>query len=394
MKKKILILGASELQLPIIKKAKEMGFYVGVADYNPNAIGKKYADSYFTVSTIDTEKILEVARKFQPQGIVTMATDMPMRSIATVCSKLGLAGIDQETAFKATDKIAMIKAFKEHKVASPNFEVLNSESDTIERIKDFKLPCIMKPADSSGSRGIVKVLKKEDAVEAFEYSRKYSKTGLVLMEEYMEGIEISVECFVINSKNNILAITEKLTTGAPHFVEMGHTQPAEVSEKLKNDIGKVSKKAIKAIGIKEGPVHIEMMLTKEGPKMIELGARMGGDCITSHLVPLSTGIDMVKATIQSACGYEPELTSRYNKAAAIRYLVAEKGIISEISGIEQAKKIPGIQEVILVKNQGDISKEIESSTDRIGMIISQGDCRNEAIKSCEKAIKEITITVR
>lgn len=391
--RKLLILGASELQIPIIKKAREMGFYTGVVDYNPNAVGKKYADEYFAVSTIDTEKILETAQDFKPDGIVTMATDMPMRSIAAVCQKLGLHGITSETAFKATDKIAMIQAFKKKNVASPEFEILDSEKEAEEKMRTFKMPCIMKPADSSGSRGIIKIIKAEEAVKGFKYSSKYSKSGFVLAEEYMEGKEVSVECFVWEQKIHILAITEKLTTGSPHFVEMGHTQPADISIEVKKDIRQVTEMAIKAIDIQEGPVHVEMMLTKKGAKMIELGARMGGDCITSHLVPLSTGIDMIKATIQAACGYTPELEPKLKKAAAVRYLTAESGLITNITGVEEATGFPGIQEIILVKGKGDLSKEIESSTDRIGMVIAQGDNRQEVVKRCEEAMKRIEIKV-
>ena len=127
--------------------------------------------------------------------------------------------------------------------------------------------------------------------------------------------------------------------------------------------------------------------------MIELGARMGGDCITTHLVPLSTGIDMVEATIRVACGEKPDITPKFAKGSAIRYFSAPVGKILEIKNVEEAEKIDGVKEITFVKNVGDDSVEINSSADRIGFVIAQGDCAADAVKICEKAIDMIEIII-
>lgn len=380
--KRILIIGASVLQLPAILKAKEMGLYVGVADYNPKAIGISYADEYFNVSTIDVEGITKVAELFHPDGIMTLATDMPMRAIAAANKACGLLGISYETAIKATDKAEMIKAFDEHGIEHPWY-YLAEDKDVLDNIAEkITFPCIMKPTDNAGSRGVVLVNCSNELKTAFEYSYDESRSGAVIIEEYLQGPEFSVEVMVIDGEPHVLQITDKLTTGAPHFVEMGHSQPTRQSDYNQAKISDLALRACKAVGISCGPAHVEMILTKDGPKMVELGARMGGDCITTHLVPLSTGIDMVRATIEAACGGTPDIVPKFRKGSAIRYFNTSAGLLKAIEGVEIAKLIPGIREITIVKDIGTEITDIGSSTDRIGFVIAQADTVEEAIHIC------------
>ena len=391
--KKLLIIGASILQLPAIKKAKELGYYVGVIDYDPNAIGIKFADEFFNVSTIDIDGVAETAKKFNPTGIMTLATDMPMRSVAKASKECGLPGITMDTAIKATDKGEMIKAFEEKKVAHPWFFIAEDEEEFNVIKEKVKFPCIMKPTDSSGSRGVVLVESLSDLEKEYSYTKNNSRQGAVIIEEYMVGPEVSVEVMTVKGEPVVLQVTDKLTTGAPHFVEMGHSQPSRLGDENVSKIKELAKAAVKAVGIENGPAHVEIMLTKEGPKMVELGARMGGDCITTHLVPLSTGIDMIRATIETACGLEPDIQPKFNKGSAIRYFNAESGIISAMENVEEALKIEGVQEISFVKNVGDKNGEIGSSTDRIGFVIAQADTPDEAVKICEKVLETVKIKV-
>ena len=391
MMKRLFIIGASVLQLPAIKKAKEMGFYVGVADYNPEAVGIKFADKYFNVSTIDEQGIYRAAKDFRADGIMTLATDMPMRSLAYAAEKLNLPGISYETAVKATDKGEMIKAFAANGVEHPWYFVLQQKDDLHNIIEKIKYPCISKPVDNAGSRGVVLVKSKEELFAAFEYSSEQSRNGGVIIEEYLEGQEYSVEIMVLQNIPKVLQVTDKLTTGAPHFVEMGHNQPSLSSDENIEKIKNLACRAVQALGINIGPAHVEIMLTREGPKMIELGARMGGDCITTHLVPLSTGVDMVKATIELSCGIPPNIEPLFNKGSAIRYFPSVKGIIKSISNVEQAKKIREIKEITFVHRAGDMVSDVASSTDRIGFVIAQAETTAEAIKACNEATSIVKI---
>ena len=391
--KKVMIIGASILQLPAIRKAKELGYYVGVADYNPNAIGIAEADEYFNVSTIDVDGVVKVAQEFKPDGIMTLATDMPMRAVAKACEACGLPGISFDTAIKATDKGEMIKAFEAAGVEHPWFYIVPAQPDLETVIDKITYPCIMKPTDNAGSRGVVLCHSREELENEYEYSHHESRGGAVIIEEYLQGPEFSIEVMVVDGEPHVLQITDKLTTGAPHFVEMGHSQPTRQSEENSEKIRDLAVRACKAVGIQVGPAHVEMILTKAGPKMVELGARMGGDCITTHLVPLSTGIDMVGCTIKLACGEKIDIEPKWEKGSAIRYFDTHNGVIKSIEGIDEAKKIPGVQEISIVHHVGETIGEIGSSTDRVGFVIAQADTAEDAIKVCEKAIASIDIRI-
>ena len=391
--KKLLIIGASILQLPAIKKAKGLGYYVGVADFDPNAVGIKFADEYFNVSTIDAPGVSELAKRFKPDGIMTLATDMPMRSVAMAAKECNLPGISMDTAIKATDKGEMIKAFERCAVEHPWYYIAKSGNEFSDIKGKVSFPCIMKPTDCSGSRGVVLVKDMEELEKEYLYTKDNSRSGAVIIEEYMTGSEVSVEVMTLKGVPYVLQVTDKLTTGAPHFVEMGHTQPSRLGEEDVNKIKDLACRAVKAVGIDNGPAHIEIMLTKDGPKMIELGARMGGDCITTHLVPLSTGIDMVEATIKISCGEKPDIIKKYDKGSAIRYFNVPCGVIKSIEGVEDALKIEGVKEISMVKNVGDTVCEIGSSGDRVGFVIAQADNAENAIKACEKALNTVKILV-
>lgn len=392
--KKLLVIGASILQLPAILKAKELGYYVGTVDYNPKAAGVPYADEFFEVSTIDIDAVVKVAKEFNPDGIMTLATDMPMRSVARAAEVCGLPGISMDTAIKATDKGEMIKAFEACGVDHPWYYLVPSKSDFDEIKEKISFPCIMKPTDNAGSRGVVLAHCLEELESEYNFTVAFSRNGCVIIEEYMDGPEVSVEVLVVNGEPHVIQVTDKITTGAPHFVEMGHTQPSRLGKENISRISNLASKAVVAIGIMNGPAHVEIKLTKDGPKMVELGARMGGDCIATHLVPLSTGIDMVRSSIEIACGQMTSIEPKYNKGSAIRYFKTPQGVIEDISGIETARKIPGVKEISFQKKVGEAVGSINSSVDRVGFVIAQGTNPDEAEAICEKVLKTIKVTTK
>ena len=389
--KKLLIIGASILQVPAIKKAKEMGYYVGVVDYNPDAVGVSFADKYFNVSTIDVDAVVETAKAFKPEGIVTLATDMPMRAIAAACEACGLPGISPETALMTTDKGEMIKAFAENGVEHPWYFIASDKNEFDMILDKVSFPCIMKPTDNAGSRGVVLAHSLEELINEYEYSLGESRSGAVIIEEYLTGPEFSVEVMVVDGVPHILQITDKITTGAPYFVEMGHSQPTKQPENVKSQIIDLASRAVESVGINMGPAHVEMILTENGLKMVELGARLGGDNIVTHLVPLSTGIDMVRATIDMACGNPPDIVQKYHKGSAIRYFETPIGTLKSIENVEQAMNVQGVYEIDFVKKIGDVLPTIKNSTDRIGFVIAQDMTPEKALADCKNAIDLVRI---
>lgn len=388
-----MIVGASVLQLPAILKAKEMGLHVAVVDYNAQAIGIPYADQYYNASTMDEDAVLAAAEDYQPDGIMTLATDMPMRGVAKTSDKLHLHSINYETAVKATDKYDMIKAFKEYDVPSPWFFVVDTLEELKEHEADVTFPCIIKPTDNAGSHGVAKVYSYQELLNNYEYAHSCSRHGKVIIEEFLDGPEVSVEVMVVNGEVNILQITDKITTEAPHFVELGHTQPSRLAEDTQKAICNVTIAACKAIGIDKGPAHVEMKVTKRGPVMIELGARMGGDNITTHLVPLSTGIDMVESTIKVAMGEKPDIEPTLHCGSAIRYFEVPFGTIKAIEHVEEALRLHGVRQITFTKQVGEQSTPIQCSNDRIGFVIAQGATAEEAVKVCQEAMRMINVEI-
>ena len=231
--KTIMILGASILQLPAIEKAKEMGLKVIVADIDPNAEGFS-VDGIVKkeISTIDTSAILEVAKQYRIDGIITLASDMPMQSVAVVCNEMGLAGISEDTALKTTNKAVMRDVLKDNGIPVPLYFRVNSKNEfleAVEKVRKTGCRCIVKPVDNSGSRGVNLLSPDVDLNEVYKYSRQYSHSGEIIVEEFMEGPEVSVETLAVDGLIHVIQITDKLTTGAPYFVEMGHSQPSQLS---------------------------------------------------------------------------------------------------------------------------------------------------------------------
>ncbi len=407
--KKIFILGASALQVPAIKKAKEKGLYVYALDYDPEAVGIKDADEFLCISTIDKEAVLEAAQKYEPDYIITSTSDMPVRTVAWVNEQLGKrSDIAYEDSICATDKAAMRKRMKESGVPIPAFYVADSLEEFYEKAEYFQDVFISKPADNAASRGVVLVNKgrirqlagdegvRESLKEIYEYTHEYSRNGEVLLEEFMTGPEVSVESFTVGGETHIITITDKMVTEVPFFVETGHTEPSRLSDEQQKDIRRVALIAIKALGVMDGPTHTEIKVTPTGAKLVEIAARLGGDYITSRLVPLSTGVDMIDCCIESTLGEEVKWQRTKENGSAIRFIFAEDSddevrTIKSIEGVEDALKMPDVEEIVMYKAPGDKAERLKNSGDRLGHVIATGKDADEAARNAESALARIHI---
>ncbi len=394
--KKIFILGASMLQVPAIRKAKEKGLYVYALDYDPEAIGIKDADEFLCISTIDKEAVLKAAKEYKPDYIITSTSDMPVRTVAWVNEQLGKKNdISFEDAFCATDKAAMRRRMKEQGVPIPAFHVISTLEEFKEVAASMGEKFVIKPADNAASRGVFLIDKtaSPDYDKVFAHTKEYSRSGEVLVEEFMTGPEVSVESFTVNGETRIITITDKKVTEVPYFVETGHTEPSRLSADCQEDIRRVALAAIKAVGIVNGPSHTEIKVTPDGAKLVEIAARLGGDFITSRLVPLSSGVDMIDCCVSSTIGDEVKWDRTLERGSAIRFIGAREGVITDIQGVEEALAMPGVQEVVLYKQVGDTVPKLESSGDRLGHVIAIGKDADEAEKNCEAALEKIKVVI-
>ena len=358
--KKVLLLGASALQLAAIRKAKELGVTCIAVDYDENAVGVKEVDKFYNISTIDYKRVLETAQKEEVDGIFTICSDRPMQIVAKVGAVLGLNTISCEAALLATNKAFMRNALFDNNVSIPKYKICKDFLDFKNAIKELGFPVIVKPSDNSGSRGISFIECENSYDQAYEYAKENSLDGVVLVEEFVNGDEVSVEAFVENGEVRIIQITDKITTGAPHFVEMGHNQPSAHPEHIVTLIKETTINAVKALKIEGGPVHAELKVAGDGVKVIELGARLGGDYIATDLVPLSTGVDLVEANIKWALGLPFNLDKKYSRYAAIRY-------IDHLDSIELDASTLHLLDHFAWNRLG--SWEIQSSRDREGSFI-------------------------
>lgn len=309
-KRNIAIIGASYHQLPLIERAKKMGYTTHVFAWADDDVGEKAADYFYPISIIDKEDILEKCREIGIDGICSIASDLAVVTVNYVANRLGLTGNSPESTEKSTNKHMMRLAFEQNGDPSPKSILINDDSDIASL--DISYPAIVKPTDRSGSRGIYKVYNAEEAEDAYKGALEQSLEKKVLLEEFAEGDEYSVEYISYRGNHHFLAVTKKYTTGAPRFIETGHLEPAPISEELTKRIKKIVEHALDTLEIKNGASHSEIKIDDKGNiKIIEIGGRMGGDCIGSDLVMYSTGYDFVRMVIQIACGEEPDFTPVY-----------------------------------------------------------------------------------
>lgn len=398
--KKMMILGASALQVPAIKKAKELGYEVISVDYDPNAVGFELADVKLVVSTLDQEEVLRQARIYKPDVVITSTSDGPVRTAAYVNEQLGKKpDLAYEDSLCATIKSYMRDRLKEYNVPIPQYFIVKNEEEFIKAAQELKGDMIVKPADNAGSRGVVLIKKDvvsgktqpEDVLSVYEYSKGNSRNGVVMVEEFMEGEEVSVESMTVNGETTVITITDKMTTSPPYFVELGHAEPSRHPEVLQEQIKEITKQAVAAIRLQNGPSHTEIKLTKDGPKIVELAARLGGDFITSRLVPLSTGVDMVGNSVILATGGKVELGKKWDKGSAIRFIPGENGTITNIMIPQELYELPGIEEIVLYKKAGDVVDGTKSSNDRLGYIIATGKDAADAFDRATEVLNKIKV---
>ena len=363
--KKLAIIGASYLQLPLVEKAKEMGVETICFAWEDGAVCKNLCDRFYPVSTVDKEEILRICRDEKIDGITTIASDVATLTVCYVAEQMGLVGNPDKYSQTTTNKFLMRQCFMEHCIPSPNF--CESNGTVPETVGSFLFPVIVKPTDRSGSRGVEKVEEESELKVAIERACAESFQKKAVIEEFVEGREISVESISFKGKHYILQITDKVTTEAPFFVELEHHQPSSLPEDIKSQVKEIVLHALDALHIQYGASHSELKITEDGDiRVIEIGARMGGDFIGSDLVKLSTGYDFLKGVIEVALGdfHEPVITE--HQFSGVYFLSKETERLKPI--IENWQSHPEIVEAEVTDSE---LRHIECSGDRSGYLIYQ-----------------------
>lgn len=370
--KKIAIVGAGEFQTPLIERAKQLNFETHVFAWQCGDVGEKAADFFYPISIVEKEKILCECERIGVDAMATIASDLATLTVGYVARHMGLPHNSKACILCSTNKFQMRQKFRAAKIKTPAFFLIKDEED-LSKLKSVSYPAIVKPTDRSGSRGITKVSNEKQGFDAVKKAMDCSFAKEAIVEEYIEGEEYSCECISQNATHHFLAFTKKYTTGAPHFIETGHMQPCGLEDQKQKKMIDAVKKGLDALSITTGASHTEFRISKEGePVIIEIGARMGGDCIGSHLVPLTTGYDYLRMVIEAAAGIPLTMKRwEHQNAAATQFLFTQEDV-RRLEALE--KHTPHI---IVEKSQfkkENLCKAADSST-RAGYYIMAGQDR-------------------
>lgn len=380
MKKKIVIIGANEFQNPIILKAKDLGYETHVFSTPFGKIGEKNADYFYPISIFDKDKILEKCREIKPDAITTIASDSAVVSTLYVGTNLGLPVNDYHHVLEFTNKFEMRKALQKSGVLVPWFKKVKS----VDEIDDINYPVVVKPTDRAGSTSIHKVSNKEELESAIMNAIESSYEGAAIVESVIEGNEYSCETISYKGNHKILAITKKYTTGFPQCIEVGHLEPSDLTKEAIDNLNNVVPIALDALHITNGPSHVEFKVDENNLiHIIEIGGRMGGDCIGSHLVKLTTGYDYLKMTIDVALGNNPDFnTTNHKKYGIVKFIFNENDLKIMNSIIERYPDI-----LVLKSEIDEMNHEIVDNASRYGYYILSFD--DESIK--EDLINEMNL---
>ena len=378
VQKKIMILGAGVYQVPLIEAAKRMGLYTIAASIPGNYPGFALADRVYEINTVDKEKILEVCKQEQIDGICTTGTDVAVETIGYVCRNMGLPGVSEEAAVRATDKARMKESFESGGVAAARFCRAYSYEEVCRAAEKIGFPVVVKRVDSSGSRGITIVNEKSQLKEAYENAKERSSKPYVLVEEKLNGIEIGVDGMVQGKELVFLAPHEKFVYYTKHAsIPAGHGFPYLGSESLQKEIEVQMRRAVKALGLNNCCINADVFVDpmREKAWVIEMGGRTGATCIP-ELISLYYGFDFYEKILQNALGnrvsFEPQ-----KKGVPCMAKLLMSPIDGVITAIDQKRldafRAAGVQ-IKLDFPVGHAVEAMVNGTTRIGHVVMEAEC--------------------
>jgi biotin carboxylase len=402
MKKTLLVLGAGPDQVFMIKTAKAMGLRVLTVDMNPKSRGFQVADDFAVISTRDISALCTFLDDYQRRGhriagVTTMGSEIP-DVIATLSGYLGTPGISPESARIATDKHEMKLRFQKKKIPIPWFREISSVKDLRQAVFDQGYPLVVKPIDRSGSRGVFLLDETSDLENLFAKSKSFSYSGRVQVEKFLSGLQISTETIMYQGKGVTPGFADRnydlMPQFLPQIMENGGWMPSILSDGKRRQVEDLVIRASLALGVTDGVTKGDVVMTEEGPKMIEMAARLSGGDFCESLVPLSIGINYVEAAIKIAIGEEPDfgaLKPKFQQAVVNRYFFPGPGRLLHIEGVEEVQKQAWIKKLEFWYNIGDEIPLLLSHAHRFGVFIAVGQSRQEVDERADWVYRKIRI---
>ena len=401
------IIGGGLMQVPLLSEAKKLGLKCIMTDKNPNCVCAKDADLFFPIDTIDVmghviQGLNLLADGIKINGVLAAGMDAPL-TMAVLARVLALPGVEPEIAYIVHNKALLRRRMKELGYSTPKFTTLTSanEFDIENAIKKVGFPLIVKNTDSSGSRGttIIKKNNKDALINAVRSAISVSRSRTALIEELWEGPEQTVEVIIgPDGKPNRCFITDRFFDLSKGFaLETGLRNPSALSTKQQDELYKLTENFAKDLGVKIGSAKADTMYTKDGPRLIEFTVRLSGGFDSQYLVPAATGKNVLKASILTALGKKFNakelLTNRKNKVGLTGSIWPKPGRIKTISGLEEARNLPGVERIIFRYKIGDKIEEYKDCTKRVCFVIVTGKNEQEAKNKLGKALNTIKVEV-
>ncbi len=341
--KKIMILGANNFLVPLIKTSKRLGFWTIVASPNEKEPGFEYADEKVIIDLCDKNGVLEAAQKLKIDGVISDQAETPVRTQAFVANKMGLPGIGEDKAELFTNKYLMREKCREIGIDTIKYKLVDNVNDAAKFYEQIGKPMIMKPIDSAGSRGVVKIEDVQTIYDQFDYSKDASKTGKVIIEEYIPGKELLIDGVVFNGIYQTLICGEYIKCNVPGiFSEYMGKYPAEITDNQLNEVNKLVKKIIEGFGLPWGRTHTEVKINDNGIWLMETAARGGGRYISSGIVPMKTDFDSCEFLLKACVGEITEIpvVRKNNKSCGYVSLFLPKGEVISVEGLQEVIDLP------------------------------------------------------
>lgn len=392
--KKLLILGGGFLQTYVIKEAQKCGYYVLVLDGDPNALGYAYADEHAVINIVDEEACLAYAREKQVDGVLTAATDFSVLTMSHIAEAMGLPGINYKSAKIIKNKAEVRKVLFEAKADDTGYSYeIDSLEEAEKLLGEITFPRMVKPVDGSGSRGASRVDKEEDFVKACEYAMSGSITHRAVAEPFVDGREYGVESFVNQGEIHVLGVMQKDMTLPPYYAELGHAIPSGLPYALEEKVKNCVRTAIKALGVNHGSVNMDLLINGDEVHIVDIGARMGGNLIGSHIIPRGTGINYMANMIRAAVGDPADFRPVLDAApVATKLLALTPGVVKALPDFD-ALKMKYQVEIEHHLHVGDRINEYHTNLDGCGYVVAGGLTVESAIDLAKEVKNEIDKTI-
>jgi biotin carboxylase len=393
----VLILGAGVMQEPAIRIAKDFGWTVAVADGNPHASAVPLADRFINVDLKDREGLAAAARALRSEcgldGVFTAGTDFSA-SVAYIAAELGLPGIPFDTAIRASDKLAMRAALDAASVPSPRFAAVLSVNDALPAAERLGFPLVVKPADNMGARGCRLVRSRDELVDAVAAALPFSRSGRVVVEEYIEGPEFSIDAVITPDGVRIRGIADRHISFDPYFVELGHTMPSSAPVQIQREVRAVFEAGIRALGLTTGAAKGDIKYSPQrgGAVVGEIAARLSGGYMSGWTYPYASGIDPTAEALELCVGRVPgPAGDDRGWTSAERALVSIPGRVRSIVGLLEAERIPYVKKIFLRVVPGDETVFPTNNVQKCGNVISQAPDRGSAVGAAEAAVASLIV---